>query len=128
MKTSPHAIGTSAETAAYEKTDSSLLAMAAIALSMVLLIVITLGVSALYLKSPYNGNRQTSFTDGAAWKSSVQRDQEAMRADTAQRLQTYAWLDRATGIVQIPIKRAMELEAKEAETIPGGSTPTPGGQ
>ena len=40
-------------------------------------------------------------------------DLELFRERERKRLSTYGWIDRANGVVQIPIERAMELVARE---------------
>jgi hypothetical protein len=36
-----------------------------------------------------------------------------LRAADAQKISSYAWLDRSSGAVQLPVERAMELTARE---------------
>ena len=40
-------------------------------------------------------------------------DLEVFREREEKRLSTYGWIDRANGVVRIPIERAMELVARE---------------
>jgi hypothetical protein len=48
---------------------------------------------------------------------------EELAASNQERLTTYAWIDKATGIVQIPIAQAMDLvvaERQDGEPTPAG--------
>ena len=46
-----------------------------------------------------------------------------LRADNAKKLETYAWIDRAKGSVQIPIAEAMKLVPAEINTPPRAAYP-----
>jgi len=48
---------------------------------------------------------------------------EDLEAENKKRLETYAWVDKAKGSVQIPIKQAMELTAAELKS----QSPAPAG-
>jgi hypothetical protein len=54
-------------------------------------------------RAPYTGPRL---------QVSPPQDTKAMKAAEAQILESYAWLDRESGIVRIPIERAIELLAE----------------
>jgi len=41
-------------------------------------------------------------------------DLDSVRKDEQKVLESYEWVDRSSGVVRIPIERAMELVAKEA--------------
>ena len=60
----------------------------------------------------------------ARLQSSPQQDLRAYREQKAQALDGYRWIDRAAGIVQIPIERAMELQWRE-RPVPGAPRPAP---
>ena len=57
-------------------------------------------------------------------------------AAEASRLSSYGWMDRSTGVVHIPIERAMELIEQRGvgplppapAAVPGAHVPNPGGQ
>lgn len=57
--------------------------------------------------------RATNFTGPGRTFPKLQvsppRDLEAFRAREDQQLQTYGWINRSSGIVRVPIERAMEL-------------------
>lgn len=58
-----------------------------------------------------------------------ERPQELLAIQSAQeeRLNSYGWVDRATGIVSIPIERAMELELQQLQNQqPATQAPPPG--
>ena len=51
-----------------------------------------------------------------------------LQAENAKRLETYAWVDKAKGTVQIPIDRAMDLaiaELNSKQPAPAGPIATP---
>jgi len=51
-----------------------------------------------------------------------------LQTENAQKLETYAWVDKAKGAVQIPIERAMELATAELNSkkpVPAGPIATP---
>lgn len=43
------------------------------------------------------------------------RELRELRADEAERLGGYAWVDKGKGVVRIPVDRAMELLVEEAQ-------------
>lgn len=51
------------------------------------------------------------------------RDRDALRADEERELDGYGWIDRAAGVVRIPIARAMALTAQRG--IPGWDEAAP---
>jgi len=57
----------------------------------------------------------------------VSDDLLALRAKEQAQLHSYAYIDRAKGVVRIPIERAMELLAQEAEAgkLPYSTKPAP---
>lgn len=71
----------------------------------------------------------------ATLQSAPQDDLRSYRRDKATALESYRWVDRAGGVVQIPIERAMELVVAEGSahvTAPGikpaaAAAPEPGG-
>lgn len=73
-------------------------------LALVLLLLF-LGVS-LWLTQWSAGNAEPEEAARAVIRIKTLAD---LRADNAKNLEGYAWVDRAKGTVQIPIKQAMEL-------------------
>jgi hypothetical protein len=71
----------------------------------------------------------------ATLQSAPQDDLRSYRRDKAIALESYRWVDRAGGVVQIPIERAMELvvaegsahEAVSGIKPAGRAAPEPGG-
>lgn len=55
-------------------------------------------------------------------------DLDALREEKRAMLSEYRWVDRGTGVVRIPIERAMELLAARSAAQAGGSETTSGGQ
>jgi hypothetical protein len=60
-------------------------------------------------------------------QSAPQDDLRSYRRDKAGALESYRWIDRADGVVQIPIERAMELVAAEGSAQATPAVPEPGG-
>ncbi len=58
----------------------------------------------------------SSFRHGPEERSGIARDWEQQDAAVRRHLESYAWIDREAGIVRIPVERAMELLAADAET------------
>jgi hypothetical protein len=56
-----------------------------------------------------------------ALQSAPQGELRAYRRDKAAALEGYHWVDRAGGVVQIPIERAMELTAERGPSGPAPS-------
>jgi len=50
-------------------------------------------------------------------------DLARFRAREEERLSTYGWVDRAAGVVRLPIERAMELVAEEGLPVRKGGAP-----
>jgi hypothetical protein len=100
----------------YERTDAHPPLVAGIAAVLFGLIALGAGVGALILRhAPNTGGlpmEKSELTDAA----DVSRDWQVQDSLVREHLERYAWIDRHQGIVQIPIERAMELEAeKEAK-------------
>jgi len=49
----------------------------------------------------------------------------AAQSDQETQLNTWRWIDRANGVVAVPIARAMELVARELPSRPAGPAPAP---
>ncbi len=62
--------------------------------------------------------RQTPFAGGANYHTSIEADWAPLDRMQDQHLNHYAWLDRAHGVVQIPIDRAMERLVEESAKQP----------
>ena len=60
--------------------------------------------------------KESAAVPFATLQSAPQDDLRSYRRDKANALESYHWIDRAGGIVQIPIERAMELVAAQAST------------
>jgi hypothetical protein len=74
---------------------------------------------------PEQKTAETVFP-GPALQSHPVGDLRAMKAAQAKQLNSYAWVDRQHGIVQVPIERAMQLvvaRGAKAYDPPIGGTP-----
>jgi hypothetical protein len=58
------------------------------------------------------------YRHGAHSRTSIEADRAEMDRETDGHLHRYRWIDADKGVVQIPIERAMEIIAKEAEEKP----------
>lgn len=83
-----------------------------VVIGLVLIPLFAVAVKLLMAANPGPG-----FDDAAR---AVERTEarEALMAENAQKLGTYAWADKAKGQVQIPIQRAMELVTEELNSRP----------
>lgn len=68
------------------------------------------------------GSPASSFRHGPDAQTSIERSWDELDPLVRERLDSYGWIDRGSGIVRIPIRRAMELEA---EALAGSSDETP---
>ncbi len=96
-------------------------------LGIVVLVIATAAVAFLMLggfriPQPSNGTVPAAAGSPSApfptLQSAPQDELRVYRRDMAHALEGYRWVDRSGGIVQIPIERAMELVAKEAQHTP----------
>jgi len=70
--------------------------------------------------------KESAAVPFATLQSAPQDDLHSYRRDKANALESYHWIDRAGGIVQIPIERAMELVAAQASTQGSAQETAPG--
>lgn len=109
-----------AEKLGYEPKDASVRVVAIVVALLVGGIAGSIVVSAWMYQLHYSerssaGPRQTSFANGSAEKSSIEADREQLDRDVAANLASYGWADADKKHVRIPIERAMELTARDAE-------------
>ena len=99
-----------------------------------MLVVVALAAWAV-LSALRSGNAQDASSPRAAaarmslprLQTATSRDLDALREEKRALLSEYRWLDRDSGVVRIPIERAMELlAARSGAQRPAGSMP--GGQ
>jgi hypothetical protein len=83
----------------------------------VLIFLFALAVKLLFVANP------PAPDEDAARAAERSKALEELNAENAQKLTTYAWVDKAKGQVQIPIERAMELTIVELNSRP----PAPAG-
>jgi hypothetical protein len=103
----------------HELTDASPGAVGAIAAALVVLVAVGIGAGIGTVRHEAEGTPlpapATSFSRGAVYRPDVERSWEQCARDSAARLAGYAWLDRRTGRVRIPLERAMDLVAEESK-------------
>lgn len=103
----------------YESKDASLSVIGISAGLLAFLLVASIGTSAWFYHNRFHGaaasptlGRQTSFRNGPNERPGILVDYSAVNRDAAEHLSRYRWVDRDTGVAQIPIERAMDLVAK----------------
>jgi hypothetical protein len=70
--------------------------------------------------------KESAAVPFATLQSAPQDDLRSYHRDKASALESYRWIDRAGGIVQIPIERAMELVAVQGSTQGSAQQTAPG--
>lgn len=96
----------------YEASDASPRVVAFTALAIVLGVLMSLAVAEAFVRPQAQARAlgaAGSFRHGPAERSSIAQAWAEQDAAVRDHLDRYAWVDRSTGIVQIPINRAMEL-------------------
>jgi hypothetical protein len=92
----------------YDRGDPRALLIAGLGISgLILLVLIILGVQAYF-------DHVTEVATYDKVLSPVSDDLKNLRSQETEELNTYKYIDRNKGVVQIPISRAMELLAQEA--------------
>lgn len=109
----------------HERRDASLAVIGTSAAILLFLLAASIVVAAWYYRRQYGptrgfptAGRQTSFTQGPAQRPDVLNSWDATLADSHRRLDGYGWVDRQSGIVRLPIGRAMALVARGARAAP----------
>jgi hypothetical protein len=114
-----------------EKSDASPGVMALLAFSLVAIVGLCLMVGALvYRQRAGSGTIDSSlpvdgrFQYGVDEQTGIARDWPEQDRLVHEHLDTYGWVDRAGGIVHIPIERAMDLLLTEQKLRGAASPPT----
>ncbi|HWA11046.1 MAG TPA: hypothetical protein VG838_16510 [Opitutaceae bacterium] len=111
---------------AHEPTDARVAFILVVAGAVVAGILLCLLASAVLQRAGDFSRRpagpETTFRHGAAEEGPMAADWREQEAAVRDHLGNYAWVDRAGGIVRIPLARAIELEAAAAG-VPKGGTP-----
>ncbi len=127
----------------YEKRDADALSVTLVAALVVmmafLVALISAGLFHYYNARPLAADEQPASVTGGVLAGEPPRafpeprlqvapeqDLKALRARDDAELHTYAWIDRNTGAVRIPIERAMELLLEKGLPVrgqPGASSP-----
>lgn len=107
------------ENPVYEARDASTPQVVTGAAVLFALIGFSLIVAAFVYRSdsilPIRNDAKTSFTHGSENESTIVRDWREQDKLVRDHLESYGWVDRKNGLVRIPIERAMELMARDAE-------------
>jgi hypothetical protein len=107
----------------YERTDADPRLLGALAAGLVVFVAIALTILALSFRRAVH-EKPIPHTPPPAPRLQIygQRDMQSFRAAEERRLQSYGWVDKAKGIVHIPITQAMTDIAREgAPQWPGSA-------
>jgi hypothetical protein len=123
-----------AEPGGYESGDVSIRGVWLSALALLLMLVLVLS-SAGWLQRLFSPRRpgvtqplSAAQTDDAGLpppprlQAAPQADLQALRASEDAILNSYGWVDKAGGIVRIPIERAMQLVVEQGLPLPETKT------
>lgn len=135
--TNPHVRPGEAQELNHETTDVSLTGVTRIAVASLVVLAVILGVVyGMYRAFTWNASDTQTLPALSAYtpdarvpqgKALLQPDEPSalrqMRAEEAQILQHYGWVDKTQGIVRIPIAKAMELVVARPDLV--GSTAAP---
>jgi hypothetical protein len=112
----------SEEKSDYEHSDADPRLIAALALGGAVFLALTpLGLKGLYPLASHEPARLIAYPPAPRLQIDPRRDLDALRALETSRLSSYGWVNRADGIVHIPIDRAMQLTAQRG--LPGWQRP-----
>jgi hypothetical protein len=118
--------------ARYEKRDVSVRAIVlfgvGLFLTLILVVLLMTWLFGYFARTQSLGPPASPFTDARVLPPNPRlqvepgRDWAKFRAEQEQALNTYGWVDRNPGVVQIPIERAMDLIAERGlpsrESVP----------
>jgi hypothetical protein len=121
--------GTAAEKRGHELFDLDVRYLGWFSVGLVILLILTAGAAfmlmggfrvatAVTAKQSTEGSPAGPF---ATLQDTPQDDLRSYRRTKAAALEGYHWVDRGTGVVRIPIERAMELVAEDAVTRPAAA-------
>jgi hypothetical protein len=99
----------------HEPSDASARTVGALAASIMLLVVLGIGAGIETVRHESQGTPlaapSSPFAKGADYRPDVERSWEQCEKESAAHLGGYAWIDRQSGRVRIPLERAMDLVA-----------------
>lgn len=111
----------------YEPSDARPGALLVVGAGLIVGLLLSLVVSFLFYAKRFpggldsaGGGRQTSFHESAEARTDIAADWARQDAAVRTHLHTYGWVDRAHGVVRIPIDVAMERILAESSHRPGG--------
>ena len=118
----------------FEQTDASPRAMGWLALGLVSTIAFCLGVAAWFYHHHDRSAAVVStlapsgrFQHGSDERTGIEQAWTEQDQSVHEHLDGYGWVDRAAGVVHIPIARAMDLMLAEQKPAGPQSTPTKAG-
>jgi len=107
-----------------ERTDASLRVIGLTAAALAFGVAAALGVARVVCLHPAVGpaapalGAAARFQHGPDQRTSIADDWAVLDRTTRERLETYGWVDRRTGVVRIPIERAMDRLAQGGKAAP----------
>ena len=115
----------------FEKTDASPRVVAATACALVLIVGFCLVVSVWVYHHHDRSDEAVAtlaangrFQNGAGEVTSIELAWREQDRVVHEHLDTYGWVDRATGVVHIPVSRAIDLILAEQAAAGAGKTQT----
>ena len=122
----------------HETTDASMSGLVKFGIGLFLLIVAVL-VGMVWMFKYFSTTQQlgppaSPFTEsqtpprGPLLQVYPRRDLKSLHLDENEKLNSYGWMDQKSGIVRIPIDRAMELLVKNGLPVRTGNPPKPTGK
>jgi hypothetical protein len=103
----------------HEETDASPRMVVTLASTIVLLVALCIGAGIASIggaRSRQKGQPSTeSFSLGPLYRTDIETSWAENRMEQEAHLSGYAWMDRSSGKVRIPIDRAMDLVVRESK-------------
>lgn len=113
----------------YELSDASPKALLLFSVGLAATVVVTLAILWYQYGSVMGVTPTARGSDASAWSHAnrslpaIADERSELEATQTKRLQGYEWIDRETGIVRIPVERAMEIIEQEGLPRWGAANP-----
>lgn len=102
----------------FEVTDGNPRAIFLVAIALLVALVASMiGIALIYRNhfTAKSAPMAADFRGGAGQRTSIEESWRSLDAENTLHLDGYRWIDKSRGIVQIPIKKAMELLAEKEQ-------------
>jgi hypothetical protein len=110
----------------YEPRDASVRIVVGVAIGLAAGLALSLAIAAGVYRAQYRSlprlqpfGRQSSFRESTKVRTSIAADWAIEDAAVRQHLETYGWVDRNSGIVRIPVARAIDRLVEESAAAKG---------